>query len=619
MKRFKLALMSVLVAGTAWAQSNITLVADADTSIEESSPTDDNASLRLQVRSYTPSPGRQNSAYIRFDLNVLADVPETNAVFSVSRDSVGGSKLQTFSAGQVHVYGLLDTGGNTPQAWSEGLNYNSTGLEWPGDADATTQDLDTNRVVFIGDLPASIAPAEGEIFSISNAALQTFISDRYAADGLMTLMLVEEDGANKELYFIHSETSTTNLVPSLFVVGDLGGVVIDTNPPTVALSSPTNGATSVDVNSDVLVQFSEPLNEATINTNTFVLYDALSNSVTSTFVYNPGTLTATLYPHGWLTGNSTYTAVVKGGSGGVADTNANEMVTDYIFSFTTGDTPVIDPNTPYTLDVDADTYLTNDEGGGGGPNDAHGTETRLQIRWHPVRVRMGYVRYEISGVPSSMFADATLSGTFERNDRNNSGTWNVYGVDDAAAGAYWNESTVTYATAAGVVATNAINTFGITNATLLGTIELDGFDNTNSASTFVSNPTNLPLASFLEADTDGVVTFIIMTATADEAERYVDSKEGLNTGGHGPMKLSFPAVTSPPTATTINYILPGSGSVTLGWDTLTDHGYSVERTPSLQPASWTLLSTNVVTNSYIDAAPSDPNGFYRVIDEGVSP
>lgn len=620
MKRNQLALLTVLTigwAGTGLALTNLNLIAVADGSIQENKPTTASATSRLQVRSNTAA-GRQNSAYIRFDLNVLAGAPEANAVFSVSRDP---AKLTTFSSGQVHVYGLLDTAGNTPQQWNEGITYDSSGLEVPSDGDALTQDLDLTRVVFIGNLPPSLNPGvDGELFPLSTPALDTFLADRFAADGFATLMLVEESGADRELYFTHRETTSSNLPPTLAVVGELGGGSVDTTPPTVAIVSPTNGATAVEVSDDVTVLFSEPMNAASISTNTVMLYDAASNNVSATVLYNAGTLTATLNPLEWMDGVSTYTAVVLGGPSGVTDVATNALTADYSWSFTTGESSVINPYEPLTLEVDADTYLTNDEKNG--PTDAHGTKSQIEMRWHEVRIHMGYVRFDITGVPASMLdGSIILSGSFTADNRNNAGTWNVYGVDDSVGGDNWAETSINYATAAGVDPSAPINSFGITNAMLLGTITLDGNDPTNGvAPTFISNSTNLNLGAFLTADTDGKVTFIIIDDAEDGSERYLDSKEGLNTGGHGPMKLNFIPLASPPSATTINYLTGSGSSMTLGWEAIADHSYFVERTADIQYPSWMPLTSGVVTNSYTDTAPpTGDQAFYRVVDEGINP
>ena len=105
---------------------------------------------------------------------------------------------------------------------------------------------------------------------------------------------------------------------------------VDTTPPTVISMTPANGATEVNVGTQVVVTFSEAMDPATINTSTFML-----NGVSAAVVYNAATNTTTLTPAAALADATTYTAVVKGGSAGVMDLSGNRMTIDYSWSFTT--------------------------------------------------------------------------------------------------------------------------------------------------------------------------------------------------------------------------------------------------------------------------------------------
>ena len=609
-------------AGLATAQSNITLIADADGSIQENNASV--ASSYNMVRSYSDgtSVGRQNFCYIRFNLNVLAEAPETNGVLRLSLDPV---KLQTFGSHDIHIYGLLDTAGNTPQQWDEAITYNSTGLEIPGDDNELTQDIDTNRVVYIGDLPATSAlPYDGETFSVSNAALNAFIGDRYEADGYMTLIFMQEFNANRETYFYNRDATASSNAPSLLLTGILGDGK-DTTPPVIASISPLDEATDVDVTGDITAQFNEPMNASSINDSTFVLYDSEDNVVSATITYDSGAMTATLNPSDWLAGESSYRAVV---TVGVTDISTNALAEEYTWSFTTGVAEGYDTSEPISLEADADTWLSNDE-----RSDAevtNGNDDTLQLRWHAVRDRLVYVRFDITGIPEEVFESATLAGSFSfpnGESKFKSGTWNVYGVDDDQNN-NWTESSVRYSTAAGVVNTASNNTFAITNAALLGTIFFDGTINTNTvdgttnsavaATTFTSVVTNMSLNAFLLEDTDGLVTFILIDSTQTGNEWYVDSKEGSSANGHGPMTLNFDAIVSPPEATTINYITTADTTITIGWDAITGHTYIVERSSNLRSSSgWTALDEGATTNRYVDTTATNSAAFYRVVDEGI--
>jgi len=75
------------------------------------------------------------------------------------------------------------------------------------------------------------------------------------------------------------------------------------------------------------------------------------------------------------------------------------------------------------------------------------------------------------------------------------------------------------------------------DATLLGTMSFDGVD--VQPLPFSSNTANLDLTAFLNADNDGLVTFLFMSVSEDGHEYRIDSKEGSTSGGHGPMTLNF--------------------------------------------------------------------------------
>lgn len=163
-----------------------------------------------------------------------------------------------------------------------------------------------------------------------------------------------------------------------------------------------------------------------------------------------------------------------------------------------------------------------------------------------VRKKIGYIKYDITGVNPSLFPTATLSGGFSTTTNDAAGTWNVYGlidgvtnVDDVADGSFgeanWTEGGLTYAKGLGVdptvTTTDASLGLDLTEITLLGTITLPG------DAPFASNPTSLPLGAFLAADTNGVVTFLITDASAVGSEWRVTARENTD-GGSDPNGVS---------------------------------------------------------------------------------
>ena len=113
-------------------------------------------------------------------------------------------------------------------------------------------------------------------------------------------------------------------------------VAPDTTPPTVSGQSPASGTTGVSIGSTVQATFSEAMNAATIITSTFTLRDAANTLVVASVSYDSGSYTATLTPSSPLALGMTYTATVKGGSGGVTDVAGNALAADVTWSFTTG-------------------------------------------------------------------------------------------------------------------------------------------------------------------------------------------------------------------------------------------------------------------------------------------
>ncbi len=109
-------------------------------------------------------------------------------------------------------------------------------------------------------------------------------------------------------------------------------------PPTVASTSPANGATNVAVGSNITATFSDEMNRNTITKSTFTL----NNGVTGTISYKSSTKTATFNPNTDLSYSTTYTAKI---TTGVKDSAGNAMASNYTWSFTTAPLPDTTPPT----------------------------------------------------------------------------------------------------------------------------------------------------------------------------------------------------------------------------------------------------------------------------------
>jgi len=176
-----------------------------------------------------------------------------------------------------------------------------------------------------------------------------------------------------------------------------------------------------------------------------------------------------------------------------------------------------------TADGDgADTYLANDsQSGDYGPDSVHGADVSLRAfrQLADTRSKTGYIRFDLSGVAGDLNgAILTFDATFLKGSAREV---DVYGLIDGD-GDLWDESTITYNTAAGML-TATLGNYALDTAkvTLLGIITTPAAGDPYPVS-FSSNPTDLPLTSFLGADTNKLVTFLFI-GTDNEVE--IASKE----------------------------------------------------------------------------------------------
>ncbi|KKO20342.1 MAG: Ig-like domain-containing protein [Candidatus Brocadia sp.] len=120
----------------------------------------------------------------------------------------------------------------------------------------------------------------------------------------------------------------------------------DTTPPTVSSTNPTGNATEIDVTGVITAMFSEAMNAATINTNTFTVRDNnLNSAITGTVSYS-GT-TATFTPTSPLIYSTTYTATL---TTGITDLAGNAISSDFTWNFTTRPLPVRYASSGMTVD-----------------------------------------------------------------------------------------------------------------------------------------------------------------------------------------------------------------------------------------------------------------------------
>ncbi|HSV27106.1 MAG TPA: DNRLRE domain-containing protein [Sedimentisphaerales bacterium] len=168
----------------------------------------------------------------------------------------------------------------------------------------------------------------------------------------------------------------------------------------------------------------------------------------------------------------------------------------------------------------ADTWIINDPCNGGA-NANWGTRTTMSYRWLvDSRFRTAYFRLDLSGAAGNL-TGAILQLDLTFNNGSRARTLNVYGLVDGAAD-FWDEATITYNNAPGFLPTNPINngnwifdTDPARSLTLLGQIAVPAAAGVMSSTTAALN-----LDSFLAANTNSLVTFVIMPGTSDTNVMY---------------------------------------------------------------------------------------------------
>ncbi|MEA3552753.1 Ig-like domain-containing protein, partial [Pseudarthrobacter sp. C1] len=130
------------------------------------------------------------------------------------------------------------------------------------------------------------------------------------------------------------EAGSTNAPTLILTVSGGTGGPGDTTAPTVTSTSPAAGATGVAVTANATGTFSEAMDASTVTSSTFTLQTG-TTTVPAAVTYSSTDRVATLNPGADLAAGTTYTAVIKGGSGGVKDVAGNALAQDKTWSFTT--------------------------------------------------------------------------------------------------------------------------------------------------------------------------------------------------------------------------------------------------------------------------------------------
>ena len=119
-------------------------------------------------------------------------------------------------------------------------------------------------------------------------------------------------------------------VDFVFVAND------STTPPSVISTAPAAGTTAATVGAIVTAAFSEPMNPATITSNSLQLVDSSNNAIAGTVSYDAPSASIVFTPSGGLVPQTTYTATV---ANTVTDVFGNAIGQSFQWSFTTAPPP----------------------------------------------------------------------------------------------------------------------------------------------------------------------------------------------------------------------------------------------------------------------------------------
>ncbi len=191
-----------------------------------------------------------------------------------------------------------------------------------------------------------------------------------------------------------------NSLSSNYIWSFTTGDTLDVISPTVSSSNTPHNSTGVAIDQNISVSFSEPLDPTTINSTTYTLEGPNEVQVVGGVTYVDST--ATFSPTDELDANTLYTATINTG---VKDLAGNALTESYIFSFTTGDSPVITAVVPLGT---AENFVVLSKSG-------------------ITNVALSFVTGDIGTSPITSAAIDVTCGEMQ-------GTSNIYGVDVAYTG-----------------------------------------------------------------------------------------------------------------------------------------------------------------------------------------
>jgi beta-glucanase (GH16 family) len=269
----------------------------------------------------------------------------------------------------------------------------------------------------------------------------------------------------------------------------------------------------------------------------------------------------------------------------------SHMDVDWVRAYSLPQAPV---STNTTLNPLADSFVKD-----GTPTTNYGTATGLEVKSSGVgNLRKDYLRFDGSTIPSTSVATSgSLSLQFTAGLAA-ARTYQLYGINNGSAGEAFGETAITWNNAPGNNADGSFNA----NATLLGSVNLAA-----GATSVTFDQSNSSLLSFLNADTNDVLTFAIYKASNSGLDT-IKSREAATGQPVLQMVTIEPAPSAP---TSLLAAAVSSGQIQLNWtDTSSNElGFKIERatnsafTQDFVPITTTaanatgFLDTNLLANT----------------------
>lgn len=279
------------------------------------------------------------------------------------------------------------------------------------------------------------------------------------------------------------------------------------------------GSSNLHINGSMGVNFQTVSSNTTLGDSSYILVDSSSDNITLTLPY-AGNVSGRVYHIKKITSNNQ--VLIQGG--GAIDGNYQVPLS----SGNLGSTMLISRGSQHwnilSLSGNNDlisyeiTTLDGSDGVSGfvRHNDANAFGSQITVKNagdSSQYTRKGYIRFDISTLNVTA-SDVSLDLTIDLNDGSNTHTLYVYGLQDESLDS-WDSSTILYDTAPG-----NDNTSGQSADTVSGNaILLDSFTvSSGEAIGEVKSISGTTLTNFINADTNGKITFILGRSSNNSSE-----------------------------------------------------------------------------------------------------